>query len=128
LRHLLAAGAADAAAAGGVFDFTAEFHLDLLDTGERGLNAFGQQRIVGHRTRVQLPQIAHKPLDVTGGVRIVVHLLLELLQTLDRVAVRLLEILRVHRAVVVPAVRIAVAVRAVVAAVRGAHRWSVGTV
>jgi hypothetical protein len=91
--NLLAAGAADAAAGSAVVHLAAEFHFDLFDTGEGGLNAVGQERVVGLSEGVELAEIAHEALDVTGGGGIVLHLLLELHEALHGIAVSLLELL-----------------------------------
>ena len=93
LWDLFAAGATDTAAGGAVVHLAAEFHFDLLDTCQGGLNAVGQKRVVGLGKGIELPEIPDYALDVTGGTRIVLHLLLELHQALHGVAIGLLEIL-----------------------------------
>ncbi len=132
LGDFFAAGAADAPAGVGLIHLAAQFHFHLLHAAQRGLNTLNEDRIVGkHRRieleRVELAQVAHRILDVAGGIGIVAQLLLQLLQALDGVAIALLEIPRVYRTAIPIAAPVSAVIGVAVAAPGAAVRTCPGT-
>ena len=116
MRDFFAACAAHAAGAVGFLHLAAEFHFNLLNAAHQsGLDAFGEQRIVGVSVRIEPLHVADQVLQILhhGGV-VALGLLLELAQSLERLVVVVGKVLRVYRSagltVAVPgsALRIAV--------------------